>query len=94
MRKKKGLQPNFKTRNSSPCTCKQLMLLNMEKNNQPNGKSGQRSKWIFVQRGRADGRETHEKMLSLTVRETPLKARARCQLRPQRMTILHKSKSC
>lgn len=35
-----------------------------KKNNQPNGKSGQRSKWIFVRRGRADGREAHEKMLS------------------------------
>ena len=70
------------------------MLLNMEKNNQPNGKSGQRSKWIFVQRGHADGHEAHEKTLSITVREMPLQARARYQLRPHRMTILHKIKSC
>ena len=51
------------------------MLLNMEKNNQPNRKSGQRSKWIFVQRGHADGHEASEKMLSVTVREMPLMER-------------------
>lgn len=51
------------------------MLLNMEKNNQPNRKSGQRSKWIFVQRGHADGHEANEKMLSVTVREMPLMER-------------------
>ena len=53
------------------------MLLNTEKNNQPNRKSGQRSKWIFVQRGHAeaDGHEAHEKMLSITVREMPLMER-------------------
>ena len=47
-------------------TYKQLMQLNIKKNNQPNRKMGRRPKQIFLQRRHTDGQEAHEKLLNIT----------------------------
>ena len=44
----------------------QLMQLNTRKNEQPNQIVSQRTKKTFLQRRRADGEQTHEKMLNIT----------------------------
>ena len=45
---------------------KQLMQLNIKKNQQPNSKMGRRPKQTFVQRRYTDGQQTHERMLNMT----------------------------
>lgn len=86
----KKFATHFKNKEFLCKTCKQLMQLSMERNNQPDRKTGQRSKWIFVLRGQADGHESHEKMLRMAVRELPLKTGTSYQLTPLRMAIFEK----
>ena len=39
----------------------------------PREKIGQRSKWMYLERQHRDGHKAYEKMLSITVREMPIK---------------------
>ena len=45
---------------------KQLMQLNIKKNQQPNPKMGRRARQTFLQRRYTDCQQTHEKMLNIT----------------------------
>ena len=54
-------------------TCKQVLQLNIKKQSTQEKKMGQRPKWMYLQRRHRDGHKTREKILSITVREMPIK---------------------
>lgn len=49
----------------------------------PREKMGQRSKWMYLQRRHRDGHKAREKMLSITVREMPIKLQRGVSSPPQ-----------
>ena len=49
----------------------------------PREKIGQRSKWIYPQRRHRDGHKAYEKMLSIAVREMPIKLQQGISSPPQ-----------
>ena len=52
---------------------------------------GRRSKQTILQRRHTDGRDTHEKMFNITIREMQIKTTLRYHLTPARMAIIQKS---
>ena len=49
----------------------------------PREKIGQRSKWMYLERRHRDGHKAYEKMLSITVREMPIKLQQGISSPPQ-----------
>ena len=49
----------------------------------PREKIGQRSKWMYLERQHRDGHKAYEKMLSITVREMPIKLQQGISSPPQ-----------